>query len=105
MDSTETTHRKKLITELATIVAARKIDERFIQMEYVEEKDEVLGELVDYYTADLLRDSRFASEFSDSEVGAIAQLARFIDGNFGKAAAWSEARTRAATLLETLRSN
>ena len=105
MDSTGTTHRKKLITELAAIVAAREIDDRFVQMKYVEEKDDVLGELVDYYTADLLRASRFASEFSDSEVSAIADLALFIDRNLDKATVWSEARTRAARLLETLRSS
>ena len=101
-----TTFRKQLATELAAVVGARELDEHFVQMEYVEDKADVLGEIIDYYTDDLLRHQPFMDEFGPPELAALRNFILFLknDGSRG-AKTWPEVHLRAAELLKFLGPN
>ena len=53
--NSKTTFRRTLIDELDGLANSREVDERLVQIEYIEEKNEVIGEFLDYYTDDLIQ--------------------------------------------------
>jgi hypothetical protein len=73
-------------------------------MQYVEEKRDVLGELLDYYTKDLLKYKPFVDEFDPAE---IEELARFIDltrSGMQVKVDWSKVQSHAKAFADRLRS-
>ncbi len=94
-----TTFRKLLTSQLRLIVNAQELDAKFVQMEYVEKKSDVLGGLLDYYTDELLDFAPFAKEFEPEEIAAMRDFMTFLgaDGWPGTTT-WPEIQARAARL-------
>jgi len=102
MTSEKTTFRKTLMEEISALVGSRELDERYVQMKHIEEKRDVLGELLDYYTHELLEYRPFADEFSSAEVEKIDGFLKSVKDAFESKRTWTDVSTQAAKLLKCL---
>lgn len=100
--SSGTTFRKTLMGQLAALVDTRELEDRLVQTRYVEEKDDLLGEFLDYYTDELLKYDSFASEFDPSEIDHLRRFLNYIQVGAHGPSAWSEVQVQAASLLKCL---
>jgi hypothetical protein len=98
----ENTFRQTLIGELAELANSRELDKDLVQMRHVEDKRDILGEWLDYYTQDLLAFRPFTAEFALTEIEAPREFLTFVDSAFEGRATWSDLRTRSANLLALL---
>ncbi|MDP9176009.1 MAG: hypothetical protein M3O30_19405 [Planctomycetota bacterium] len=98
----QTTFRKTLVNELTALAGAHELDQHFVQMKYIEEKRDVLGEFLDYYTDDVLDYKPFADEFNQVEIEKLRRFISFLHDVRQGTRTWPDARTEAASLLEHL---
>lgn len=101
MDS-PTAFRVDLICQLTAIGNSQELDEDTVQMEHAEKKEDVLGELLDYYTDDLIRYQPFAKEFSPSELREIRDFFKAVNAGFQAKDRWSIVQGGANHLLTKL---
>ena len=100
MDSDKATFRRTLAAQLAAIAGARELDGRFVQMGHTEGKVDVVGELLDYYTQDILRYKPFADEFGLQELELLLDFILFLRNDTSRGVeTWAEVRLRAVKLL------
>jgi len=99
----QTTFRKELINYLEAIAGSSEIDAEYVRVEFVEAKGDRLGELVDYYTDDLLRYAPFCDEFTADEIAGLSRLIAFFEEWFDSRGSWDQVRTRVSEELCRLR--
>ena len=98
----ETGFRKALIDAIGALANSRELDDRLVRVKYVEDKTDLLGEILDYYTDDLLQYEAFAEEFCSGEISELRDFLCFITEALRGSTAWSEVQTRSANLLACL---
>ena len=101
--NSKTSFRKTLLEELTIIADSHELDERFVQMKYVEEKEDVLGEFIDYYSDSLLRYKTFTDEFTPTEIKELHIFLNFLRISAKGKGTWPEVRIQAGMLLGRLR--
>jgi hypothetical protein len=99
----ETTFRKTLTDELIALTNSKELDERLIQMQCVEDKQDILGEFLDYYTDDLLKYKPFTDEFGSNEIEEFRSFLDLLRIAMHEKAPWLKVRTQAESLLAQLR--
>jgi hypothetical protein len=99
---TETTFRDTLICELESLVNSRELDEQTVQLTYVENKWDLLGEFLDFYTDELLAFDPFTEEFTRPETRELEGLLRTFRESRQLNTRWSEICRQAADLVKQL---
>jgi hypothetical protein len=102
MTGAETTFRKSLLAEISTLAGADELDDLHVQMGCIEEKKDVLGELLDYYTDELLRYKPFADEFNSVEIERISDFLKGVREAFKGTESWAGIKERATALYRFL---
>jgi hypothetical protein len=100
----ETTFRSLLREQLTDVIAAEVIDQNFVQMAFAEDQRDVVGEFLDYYTAELLAFESFRIEFSATEIEAIQQFIEKLGATCRAGLNWNDVRAEAKFLSEFLTS-
>lgn len=103
MDAKEPSFRSTLAEELALLVSSQELGESFVQADYVESKQDLLGEFLDRYTEELLQYKPFATQFSPSEMEHLRRFLRMADDAFRTKLSWDTIRAEAEGLLVRLR--
>ena len=99
----ETTFRTTLISQLTSLVTSQELDKRFVRAIYIEDKQDVLGEFLDYYTDELLAYERFEEHFTPQEIDAIRDFMLCVRSAMREVLGWREIVTQATSLLAMLR--
>ena len=99
---TGTTFRRTLVGQLKSLANSRELDEHLVQMDYVEDKQDVLGEFLDYYTDSLLSYDAFAKEVTAPEIEEVRKFICSLDGATQDKRRWEDIRAEAARLLVCL---
>jgi hypothetical protein len=94
--------RNALVEQLAAIADSQEKGERLAGMEYVEEKQDVLSELLDYYTDELIKYKPFAEEFNSVEIEELRRVLDFLRIASEGKATWSQVKFQATNLWKCL---
>jgi hypothetical protein len=100
---TGTTFRITLVGELTSLVNSHELGERSVQMDYVEDKKDVLSEFLDYYTDSLFEYEAFSREFTVLEIEELRKFIRHLRDAIGGKITWGEIRSETSSVLSHLK--